>query len=104
MLSSVPQLGLPFEPNPDAIDRAGDIAAPILALQAGADGHISADDNAAFDAALTEAGVEHEVVAYEGAPHSFFDRKQEEFADASAEAWRHTLDFVERHAAPASVA
>ena len=32
--------------------------------------------------ALTAAGVEHEVVTYDGAPHSFFDRKQEEFADA----------------------
>ena len=45
-----------------------------------------------------EAGVEHEVVTYEGAPHSFFDRKQEEFADASEDAWRRTLDFLERHA------
>jgi len=96
-------VGFYGQPNPEAIERAREIAAPILALQAGADGHISADDNAAFDAALTEAGVEHEVVAYEGAPHSFFDRKQDEFADASADAWRRTLDFVERNAASASV-
>ena len=27
----------------------------------------------------TDAGVEHEIVTYDGAPHSFFDRKQEEF-------------------------
>ena len=44
-----------------------------------------------------EAGVEHEVVTYEGAPHSFFDRKQENFAEASAGAWQKTLDFIERH-------
>ena len=62
--------------------------APILALQAGADQNITAEDNAAFDEALTEAGVEHEVVTYEGAPHSFFDRKQEDFAEASADAWQ----------------
>jgi carboxymethylenebutenolidase len=36
---------------------------------------------------------------YDGAPHSFFDRKQEEFADASDDAWRRTLEFIERHAA-----
>ena len=36
--------------------------APILALQAGADQHITADDNEAFDQALTDAGVEHELV------------------------------------------
>ena len=34
---------------------------------------------------------------YEGAPHSFFDRKQEDFADASADAWQRTLDFIEAH-------
>jgi carboxymethylenebutenolidase len=70
---------------------------PILALQAGADQNITAEDNAAFEQALAEAGVEHEVVTYDGAPHSFFDRKQDEFADASADAWRRTLDFIERN-------
>ena len=34
-------------------------------------------DNEAFEQALSDAGVEHELVVYEGAPHSFFDRKQE---------------------------
>ena len=75
--------------------RASEIAAPIRALQAGDDANITAEANAAFDEALTAAGVEHEVVTYEGAPHSFFDRKQEEFADASADAWRRTLEFLE---------
>ena len=77
--------------------RAAEIAAPILALQAGDDQSITAEHNAAFDAALAGAGVEHEVVTYPGAPHSFFDRKQEEFADASEDAWRRVLAFLERH-------
>jgi carboxymethylenebutenolidase len=81
----------------DAIGRAGQIKAPILALQAGADQNISAEDNAAFDQALTSAGVEHEVVTYEGAPHSFFDRKQEDFADASDDAWARVLTFIAAH-------
>jgi carboxymethylenebutenolidase len=84
---------------PGPAQRAAEMTAPILALQAGDDGHISAADNAAFDAALSEAGVEHELVTYPGAPHSFFDRKQAEFADASADAWQRTLDFIERHSA-----
>jgi carboxymethylenebutenolidase len=79
----------------DAIARAGDIKAPILALQAGADQNITPEDNAAFEAALRDAGVEHELVTYDGAPHSFFDRKQEEFAEASADAWSKTLSFIE---------
>ena len=83
--------------SPGPGDRAREIEAPILALQAGADQHITAADNAEFDRALADAGVEHEVVTYDGAPHSFFDRKQEEFADASADAWRRVLAFIERH-------
>jgi carboxymethylenebutenolidase len=77
-------------------ERAAEIEAPILALQAGDDQNITQDLNDAFEAALTAAGVEHELVVYEGAPHSFFDRKQEQFAAASDDAWRRTLHFLER--------
>ena len=74
------------------------MTAPILALQAGADQHITAEDNAEFERALNAAGVEHELVTYEGAPHSFFDRKQEEFKNASEDAWNRVLAFIETHA------
>jgi carboxymethylenebutenolidase len=80
------------------IQRVADIECPILALQAGDDQNITAQDNAQFDEALREAGIEHEVIVYEGAPHSFFDRKQEQFADASEDAWRRVLEFIERYA------
>jgi carboxymethylenebutenolidase len=91
--------GMPAERNgvPGPTARASEIAAPILALQAGTDENILAEHNAAFDAALTAAGVEHDVVTYDGAPHSFFDRKQEQFADASDDAWRRVLAFVVRY-------
>src|SRR5437763_2448181 len=79
------------------VQRANDITAPILALQAGDDQNITADDNAAFERALADAGVEHEIVTYDGAPHSFFDRKQEDFAAASDDAWRRLLAFVDSH-------
>jgi carboxymethylenebutenolidase len=74
------------------------IECPILALQAGDDRNITAEINASFDEALATEGIEHEVVTYDGAPHSFFDRKQEEFQAASDDAWRRTLAFVDRHA------
>jgi carboxymethylenebutenolidase len=77
--------------------RAAEMEAPVLALQAGADAHITAEDNAAFDAALTAAGVDHEVVTFEGAPHSFFDRHHEEFQAQSDDAWRRVLAFIEEH-------
>jgi carboxymethylenebutenolidase len=80
-------------------ELADGVQAPILALQAGEDANISAEDNEAFDEALSAAGVEHEIVTYQGAPHSFFDRRYEEFADASDDAWARALDFIERHRA-----
>ena len=83
--------------GPSVVQRAAQVEAPILALQAGDDQNITADDNAELDRALNDAGVEHEVVTYDGAPHSFFDRKQEAFADASDDAWRRTLAFVDSH-------
>jgi carboxymethylenebutenolidase len=83
--------------KPGPAQLAAAIQAPILALQAGADQNITADQNEAFERALAEAGVEHELVVYEGAPHSFFDRKQDEFAAVSEDAWARMLDFLERH-------
>ena len=83
--------------GPSVVERVAQIEAPILALQAGDDANITAEDNATFERALTDAGVEHEIVTYDGAPHSFFDRKQEAFADASDDAWRRALAFIETH-------
>ncbi len=90
-----PGVGRDGDPGP--AQRAGEIAAPILGLMGGADQAIPAGDVEAFEQALDAAGVEHELVTYDGAPHSFFDRTQEEFADASDDAWRRTLAFVEAH-------
>ena len=84
--------------SPGPIQRAGEMVAPILALQGGDDPGIPVDDSQAFDKALSEAGVEHEVVIYAGAPHSFFDRKHEEFAADSEDAWNRVLTFIARYA------
>lgn len=43
------------------------------------------------------AAAGHELATYPGAPHSFFDRRYEEFAEASEDAWRRLLGFLERH-------
>jgi carboxymethylenebutenolidase len=86
--------------TPGPAQRTGEMKCPILALQAGDDRNITAEDNAGFERALEAAGVEHELVTYEGAPHSFFDRRQEDFAAASDDAWARVLAFVDRHASP----
>ena len=41
----------------------------------------------------------YETIVYEGAPHSFFDRRAGDFADASAAAWDATLGFIRAHTA-----
>jgi carboxymethylenebutenolidase len=91
--------GNPGERNglPGPTQRADEIACRILALQAGDDKNITAEVNAEFDRALTAAGVEHEIVTYDGAPHSFFDRSYEEHAEASADAWERVLRFIAEH-------
>ncbi len=98
LVAAVGFYGNPGERNgqPGPTELAGTFAAPILALMAGGDEHITPDMVEEFDVALDAAGVEHEVVTYPGAPHSFFDRRFEDFADASADAWRRTLAFIDR--------
>jgi len=86
-----------FYGRPGRVERFADIAAPILALMGGADEGIPREDVEAFDRALADAGVEHEVEIYDGAPHSFFDRRFDDYAEASADAWSRVLAFVERY-------
>jgi carboxymethylenebutenolidase len=82
---------------PAPVEVASQMRCPVLGLFGGADGAIPPESTAAFDQALAAAGVEHRFVTYPGAPHSFFDRKQAEFADASASAWKEVLDFIHEH-------
>jgi carboxymethylenebutenolidase len=66
----------------------------VLGLFGGADQAISADAVDAFRAALDAAQVPNELVAYPGAPHSFFDKRYDEYRDACGDAWRRILGFV----------
>ena len=82
----------PDRPKPiDAVDR---YRCPVLSIFGGADEGIPPSVVDEFDAALRKAGVKHDSTVYPGAPHSFFDRKFTEFADASADAWKRVQTFV----------
>jgi carboxymethylenebutenolidase len=74
--------------------RAGRLKAPVLALYGGADENITEEHAEEFAAALNEAGVLQETVVYDGAPHSFFDRKMAEHEQACADAWHRVLRFM----------
>jgi carboxymethylenebutenolidase len=79
---------------PAPADEARRFSCPVLLIYGGADAGIPADARQAFDTALDAAGVEHRTIVHEGAPHSFFDRKSDEFAEASAATWREILAFI----------
>jgi carboxymethylenebutenolidase len=80
------------EGQPWALDRAPRSLVPVLGLFGGADENITPDQVQAFDDALP---IEHEIHTYPGAPHSFFDRRQEDFKEESDDAWRRILGFIE---------
>src|SRR4051794_4925329 len=78
------------------MDRAEDMHGPLLGLFGGADEGIPQDQIDEFSRRLADAGADHEFHVYPGAPHSFFDRKQEEYAEVSEDAWRRVLAFLQR--------
>ena len=101
LAGSIGFYGIPVGPGhggtPAPADVAADMANPILGIFGGADGATSPEAIVQFDAALARAGVEHRFATYDGAPHSFFDRKADQFAEASRQAWDETLTFVRGH-------
>jgi len=80
---------------PAPADEAPRFACPVLTIYGGSDAGIPAEVRDTFDAALDAAGVTHRSIVYPDAPHSFFDRKAADFADASEDSWRQILDFME---------
>ncbi len=88
-------LGLSRWPDrPRPIDAVGRYTSPVLSIFGGADPGIPQSAVDEFDAACRKAGVKHESTVYPGAPHSFFDRKQTEFLEASADAWKRVQNFI----------
>jgi carboxymethylenebutenolidase len=88
-------LGLKRWPDrPKPIDAVSRYTCPVLSVFGGADEGIPKTAVDEFDAALRKAGIKHDSTVYPVAPHSFFDRKQTEFAEASADAWQRVQAFV----------
>lgn len=87
--------------SPSPAGHASEIGGAVLGIFGGADQGIPASAVSEFEGALKAAGVDHRIITYPDAPHSFFDRKHAEFADASTAAWGEVLAFVKGHTAPA---
>ena len=96
--------GFPTSPGangqiPAPIELVDRFESAVLALYGGADQGIPREAADAFDRALSGAGVDHESVTYPDAPHSFFDKQQDVYAAAAADAWERVLEFIARHSA-----
>ena len=83
------------EQDADApIDKVARIRVPVLGLFGGGDQAIPASDTQAFERALQEHRIAHEIVTYPNAPHSFFDRSFAKWKDACDDSWRRALGFI----------
>ncbi len=77
-----------------ALDNAARVAYPVVGFYGGADQGIPEESIRELGRRLDQAGVARQLTIYPGAPHSFFDRRATEFADASADAWQKLLAFI----------
>ena len=81
------------ETNPKALTA---LPGPLLGIFGGADLSIPVETVNAFDTALTQAGVPHEIKIYEGQPHAFVrDAEGIKAGGVQAEAWGQMLAFLE---------
>lgn len=79
------------------LDQVEKIHYPVLGLFGGADQGIPVSDVEALDEKLDKTGFEHQIIVYPGAPHSFFDRRAEQYAEASTDSWERVLGFIATH-------
>lgn len=90
--------GWPVGPSrndtPAPAEMVDHMGAAVLGVFGGADAGIPAAAVESFETALTGADVPNRIVTYDRAPHSFFDRKQDDFAEASGQAWSEVRRFV----------
>jgi carboxymethylenebutenolidase len=86
-------------PTVEPLDVADRITGPVLGFW-GRQDYIDSDEVDLLEAALGRSPANHEVVWYERAGHSFLAGLTEEghdSAEAAADSWRRTLDFLRGH-------
>lgn len=70
---------------------------PVLGIFGGADQSIPLEEVRAFEAALQQAGVPHEITIYENQPHAFVtDMESIRAGGVQGQAWAQLLSFLDR--------
>ncbi len=71
---------------------------PVLGIFGGADQSIPVEEATAFETALTQAGVQHEITIYPDQPHAFVqDMTGIRAGGAQGQAWAQMLNFLDVH-------
>jgi carboxymethylenebutenolidase len=71
---------------------------PVLGIFGGADQSIPLENVTAFETALTQAGVQHEITIYPDQPHAFVqDMAGIRAGGAQGQAWAQMLKFLDVH-------
>jgi len=87
------QAAVPFYGRQPATEDVPKIKASLLVHYAGDDERINAGIPA-FEAALKEASVEHQIFMYKGAKHAFFNDTSTRYHEEAAKlAWERTIAF-----------
>jgi len=83
------------ETDPEVLKN---LPGPLLGIFGGADRSIPLEEVQAFENGLTEAGVRHEITAYEGQPHAFVtDIDAIRAGGVQGEAWAQMLNFLNKN-------
>ena len=77
-----------------ARDAIPAMRAPLLVLAAGQD-HTPVAEVEVFAAEVRAAGAKADLHVYPDAPHSFFDRRFDNYSEECVDAWRRILDFID---------
>jgi carboxymethylenebutenolidase len=86
---------IPFYGTPLTAEEAPNVKAPVLGLYGADDGGIPVDSVRAMEDALTAAGIDNEIVVYDGAPHAFFNDTRDSYRpEAAADAWQRVLALL----------
>jgi carboxymethylenebutenolidase len=89
----------------DEEDKLQPVTAPILGLFGAADTGISVESVEGFRGALERLRKDHEIHIYPGVGHAFANPTGQNYnAEAAEDAWRRTLEFLDRHLSPEDAA
>ena len=85
--------------HPNVKPELPNLNAPMLGLYAERDGFVTPDSVRQLESKLKQLGKSVEVHIYPKADHAFFNDTRPEVynAEAAADAWRHTIEFLREH-------